>query len=127
MLVRVHLSRHATCDYSLSLLVVATTSISLVVAGTSAVVVVLVLRTATILSLVLATLVVVLTVLTVSAHVAVVLHAGLSVLLAANGSVVKILHKVLLDFVETTLLTLLVELLSGHPELDGKSTGTERC
>lgn len=126
MLVRIHLSRHATSDYSLSLLVVAATSISLVVAGTSTVVVVLVLRTA-ILSLVLATLVVVLTVLTVSAHVAVVLHAGLSVLLATNGSVVKILHKVLLDFVETTLLTFLVKLLSGHPELDGKSTSTERC
>ena len=35
------------------------------------------------------------------------------------------LCEVLLNLLEATLLTLLVQLLSGHPELDGERTGTE--
>ena len=35
-------------------------------------------------------------------------------------------HEVLLHFLEAALLALLVQLLSGHPELDGKGSSTER-
>lgn len=37
------------------------------------------------------------------------------------------LHEVLLDLLEATLLALLVQLLSGHPELNGEGAGTEGC
>jgi len=132
LLVRSHLATHsgnATSGGTTGLLTVGSTtaSVSLVVAGTSAVVVLVGSLTAVLsLALALTSLVVVLTVLTVAAHAAVVLHAGLAVLLATtDGSVVKVLHEVLLDFVEGALLTFLVKLLSGHPELDGESAGTE--
>ena len=35
-------------------------------------------------------------------------------------------HEILLHFLEAALLALLVQLLSGHPELDGKGSSTER-
>lgn len=68
------------------------------------------------------TLVVVLTVLAVATAVHVVLAVALhsvAVLLAASVVLVKILHEVLLDFVEAALLALLMELLCWHPELNG--------
>lgn len=51
---------------------------------------------------------------------------SISHLLEAVG-VVQVLHKVLLDFLEAALLTLLVQLVSGHPELDGEGASTEGC
>jgi hypothetical protein len=68
----------------------------------------------------LATLVVVLA---VSALVhASVLHATTELL---GLCVVKVLHEVLLDFLEAALLTLLVQLVGGHPELYGEGAGAE--
>lgn len=37
----------------------------------------------------------------------------------------EVFHEVLLHFLEAALLTLLMELLSGHPELDAQGTSTE--
>ena len=37
----------------------------------------------------------------------------------------EVFHEVLLHFLEAALLTLLMQLLSGHPELDAQGTGTE--
>lgn len=68
------------------------------------------------------TLVVVLAVLTVATTVHVILAVALhsvSILLTASVVLVKILHEVLLDFVEAALLAFLMELLCGHPELNG--------
>ena len=52
---------------------------------------------------------------TLALLLATVLHV-LAVVLA--GHVVEVLHEVLLDLVEATLLTLLMQLLGGHPELN---------
>ena len=59
---------------------------------------------------------------------------GASTMLALrlwNGAILATLvgkdgaHKVLLNFLEAALLTLLMELLSGHPELDGQRSRTK--
>ena len=72
------------------------------------------------------TLVIILAVLSVTTVVvAVALHTVTG--LSANGMLVEVLHKVLLNLVEAALLTLLVQLLGGHPELDGEGAGAERC
>lgn len=56
------------------------------------------------------------------AHLAaVVLHAVVALAVGA----VEVFHEVLLHFLEATLLAFLVELVSGHPELDGEGACTE--
>ena len=69
------------------------------------------------------TLIIILTTTVVVVAVALHTFTGLS----ANGMLVEVLHEVLLNLVEAALLTLLVQLLGGHPELDGEGAGAERC
>ena len=73
------------------------------------------------------TLVIILTVLSVTTVVVVAVALHTVTGLSANGMLVEVLHKVLLNLVEAALLTLLVQLLGGHPELDGEGAGAERC
>lgn len=42
-----------------------------------------------------------------------------------EGGSVQVLHEILLDFLETALLAFLMELISGHPELDREGAGAE--
>ena len=73
------------------------------------------------------TLVIILAVLSVTTVVVVAVALHTVTGLSANGMLVEVLHKVLLNLVEAALLTLLVQLLGGHPELDGEGAGAERC
>lgn len=73
------------------------------------------------------TLVIILTVLSVTTVVVVAVALHTVTGLSANGMLVEVLHKVLLNLVEAALLTLLMQLLGGHPELDGEGAGAERC
>lgn len=73
------------------------------------------------------TLVIILAVLSVTTVVVVAVALHTVTGLSANGMLVEVLHKVLLNLVEAALLTLLVQLLGGHPELDGECAGAERC
>ena len=61
--------------------------------------------------------------LAVTAHLAAIRSATVLATLASHA--VKILHEVLLHFVETTLLALLVQLLGRHPELNREGSGAE--
>ena len=45
--------------------------------------------------------------------------------LASNAMIIEIFHEVLLNFVEAALLTLLMQLLCGHPELHRESAGAK--
>ena len=73
------------------------------------------------------TLVIILAVLSVTTVVVVAVALHTVTGLSANGMLVEVLHKVLLNLVEAALLTLLMQLLGGHPELDGEGAGAERC
>ena len=102
---------HAWLALRLHVVAVTATLSHVVSTGTATVVEVF-----TALATTLATLVTTATLITTLALLlATVLHV-LAVVLA--GHVVEVLHEVLLDLVEATLLTLLMQLLGGHPELD---------
>jgi len=104
---------------------IASTSLSHVVARATTVVEGLLATLTTVLTAILTTAVLVgalalvpLALLAIStAHLAAVTtHTTILVVLTRHA--VKVLHEVLLHFVETALLTLLVQLLGGHPELN---------
>lgn len=120
-----HALRHLTLSgllllHLVTIAVVALSSLSSVGATTIVVVVISFVLVAA-RTLVPLTLVIILTVVVV----AVALHTFTG--LSANGMLVEVLHEVLLNLVEAALLTLLVQLLGGHPELDGEGAGAERC
>lgn len=53
------------------------------------------------------------------------MHSSISTHLAHALGGEEVLHEVLLHLLETALLAFLVELVGGHPELDGESAGSE--
>lgn len=53
-----------------------------------------------------------------TAHLTAITHATTILIVALSSHAVKVLHEVLLHFIETALFTLLVQLLGGHPELN---------
>ena len=136
LLLHLLLVDHAVWHLTLSLLlllhlvtiaVVALSSLSSVGATTIVVVVISFVLVAARSLVPLTLVVIILTVLSVATVVVVAVALHTVTGLSANGMLVEVLHKVLLNLVEAALLTLLVQLLSGHPELDGEGAGAERC
>ena len=121
-----HLALSRLLLHLVTIAVVALSSLSSVRATTVVVVVISFVLVAA-RTLVPLTLVIILAVLSVTTVVVVAVALHTVTGLSANGMLVEVLHKVLLNLVEAALLTLLVQLLGGHPELDGECAGAERC
>ena len=104
---------------------VAVSTLSLVRSVSTTVIVVLITLVTTLALILPAALVVVVALLAIST-----VHIRATFLVTAHLihlTIEKVLHKILLHFVEASELALLMQFLSRHPELDGQGTGAERC